>query len=171
MSNLSVETTEPDPTATSVPNDQTANKESGDPSAPTDKDTVMAEAKSKEASGATEVKEEKPAETNGGEAKVKEEESGVKPEEKDTPEKKLRFDEKGVLKTSVKIHENSHRYTKWSKYDPSVLPATDDPTKIRAQVYSHLVLLPNSITDITCKGRVLLLRHKPSHRHPLVGID
>ena len=53
MSDLKVEATEPDPSATSLPNDETVNKEGGDSSAPTD---PAAETETKPAND--EVKEE-----------------------------------------------------------------------------------------------------------------
>jgi lupus La protein len=143
MSNLKTETTEPDPAATSLPNDETVNKEGGDPSAPTGKEVVMAGAESEVANGAAEVKEEQTAEKSEAVTDIKEEKSDVKAEEK-----KERFDENGVLKTSVQIDGERRNY---SKYDPAVLPTTDDPSKIRAQVCSNAILLLRLATDTFIK--------------------
>lgn len=46
-------------------------------------------------------------------------------------ESKVRVYDNGVLKTSARTQEDPRKN---SKYDPSVLPETDDPKKIRAQV-------------------------------------
>ncbi|RFU24627.1 hypothetical protein B7463_g11720, partial [Scytalidium lignicola] len=65
------------------------------------------------------------ANTEGGVEKAKDE------GESKSHEPKVRKDENGILKTSARSYENPRKN---SKYDPSVLPETDDPKKIRAQV-------------------------------------
>lgn len=110
MSSLPVEATEPDPAATSIPNDEAVNKEQGDSSAPT----------------ATEVVAEDKQEN--GEAEKKEENGAAEEKKSDKPIE--RKDENGVLKTSGTILEGRNN----SKYDASALPESDDPVKIRAQV-------------------------------------
>ncbi|CZR66793.1 related to RNA-binding protein La1 [Phialocephala subalpina] len=112
MSSLPVEATEPDPAATSIPNDETVNKEQADPSAPTAMDIV---AEDKQENGETK-------------AEKKEENGTVEEKKSDKPVE--RKDENGVLKTSGRILEGRNN----SKYDASKLPESDDPTKIRAQV-------------------------------------
>lgn len=112
MSSLPVEATEPDPAATSIPNDETVNKEQADPSAPTATDIV---AEDKQENGETK-------------AEKKEENGTVEEKKSDKPVE--RKDENGVLKTSGRILEGRNN----SKYDASKLPESDDPTKIRAQV-------------------------------------
>jgi lupus La protein len=149
MSNLKVETSEPDPAATSLPNDETVNKDGGDPSVPTDKEAVMAAVESKDTNGTTEVEEASTIEKNEATADVEEEKSDDKTEDNGAPQKKKqRTYDDGVLKTSGKVKENARN----SKYDPSVLPTTDDPGKIRAQVCSNMTLLPTRVTDVTSKG-------------------
>lgn len=123
MSDLKVEATEPDPSATSLPNDQTVKTEVADSSEPTVKDTDMAD--SKPANGEAAVKEES-ADKNG--------ENGAE-SKKDT----RRYDENGVLKTNAKQDWKDPK--KNSKYDPSILPNTDDPAKIRAQVHRRITLV------------------------------
>ncbi|CZT00531.1 related to RNA-binding protein La1 [Rhynchosporium graminicola] len=127
MSDIKVATTEPDPSATSIPNDQTVMKEAGDSSEPTVKDIDMAE--SKPANGEAEVKEEASVKEDTDAKKDVKEEAD---EKKDVKQDKRRYDENGVLKTSAQVDWKDHR--KNSKYDPSILPTTDDPAKIRAQV-------------------------------------
>lgn len=86
---LPVEAVEPDPSATSLPNDETVNKENGDSSSPTE-----AKDATEQAVGAVKTDDAE----------------GKKP-----------------LKTSSKGFEGS-------KYDPTVLPVTDDAQLIRNQV-------------------------------------
>ena len=119
MSNLPIETSEPDPVATSISNDQTVNKEDGDPSAPTNTEVIQAAAEGKETNGKSEVEEN----SKDGEN------SATKGPDSDL--KKPRTYEDGVLKTSAR--EDPYAKSN-SKYDPSILPQTDDPKKIRAQV-------------------------------------
>jgi lupus La protein len=130
MSNLKVETTEPDPAATSLHNNETANKEGGDPSVPTDKEAIIADVESKDTNGKAEVKEEKTEVKNKDATDVREEKNDEKTNGKGTPQsKKQRTYDNGVLKTSGQEGRGRN-----SKYDPSILPTTDDPSKIRAQV-------------------------------------
>jgi hypothetical protein len=76
---------------------------------------------------------------------IKEEKSDKKAEENGASgENKERFDDNGILKTSAQIDETRKNY---SKYDPAVLPATDDPSKIRAQVCNNVALLLPLATD------------------------
>lgn len=146
MSNLKAETTEPDPAATSLPNDNTVNKGDVDPSVPTDKEAVMAAAESEDVNGASEAKEEKTAEKSEAATDVNEEISDTKAEDSGVSSKKEdKIGNSGVLKTKAQIDETRKNH---SKYDPSILPNTDDPKKIRAQVCSNVVLLLSSATNI-----------------------
>lgn len=175
MSNLTAETKEPDPAATSLPNDGTVIKEGGDPPAPTDKEVVMAAIESEDANGAAETKEEQNTEKSEAATDIKEEKSDKKAEENGASgENKERFYDNGILKTSAQIDETRKNY---SKYDPAVLPTTDDPSKIRAQVEFYfsdanlptdkhlwnltdgILNLPVSITEICKFGR--MKRFKP----------
>jgi lupus La protein len=168
MSNLNVETTEPDPAVTSLPIDETVNKEGGDLSAPTDKGVVVVEAK--DTNGITEVEEKETAEKNEAVTNIKAENGDEKTEENGTPRyKKQRTYDNGVLKTSGQVQEGEGARN--SKYDPSILPTTDDPSKIRAQVCSSMTLLPTPVTDVACKGRILFWRCKPSLRQTSVEPD
>jgi lupus La protein len=145
MSNLKAETMEPDPAATSLPDDDTVNKGDGDPSAPTDKEAVMAAAESEDVNGASEAKEEKTAEKSEAATDVSEEISDTKAEDSGVSSKKEdKIDNTGVLKTKAQIDETRKNH---SKYDPSILPTTNDPKKIRAQVCSNVVLLLYSATN------------------------
>ena len=117
MSDLPVETTEPHPPATS--NDQAVNKEGETQSTLSHSEPVKAATEDEGANGKSELQET-----------AKDGENGVtKPVDYDR--KKLRTYEDGVLKTSA---QESPYGKNNSKYDPSVLPETDDPKKIRAQV-------------------------------------
>ncbi|KAH7384784.1 hypothetical protein BKA64DRAFT_711905 [Cadophora sp. MPI-SDFR-AT-0126] len=120
MSDLKVEATEPDPSATSLPNDETIKKEGGDSSAPIE---TAAETETKPVNG--EVKEEAVEGKVENDSEAKDEKAGKKQDRK-------RYDENGVLKTSAR--QDWDDYKNNSKYDPSILPTTDDPAKIRAQV-------------------------------------
>jgi len=152
MSNLKAEITEPAPAATSLPKDETAKEEAGEPSATNEKDITMEGTELKDVKAAPEVKEEQKAEENETATDIKQEKS----DKNGSPEvKKERFDDNGVLKTSARIYESDVRKN-YSKYDPAVLPPTDDPSKIRAQVCSNAVSLQTSATDNVCKGRILL---------------
>lgn len=147
MSALPVETNEPDPAATSLPNDETVNKEGADKSSPSAEDTAVSNVKSeevKEANGSAEVKEEK----------------SEKPEEKTTEKDGKKFEKNGHFKKGGfnKEHERDNSqfrrhfntYPKGpnhSKYDPSVLEATDDHKQIRAQVGSTNFKLSFPKTD------------------------
>ncbi|PMD47521.1 hypothetical protein L207DRAFT_159564 [Hyaloscypha variabilis F] len=174
MSNLEAEITEPEPgpAATSLSNDETAKKEAPEPTAPTDKGVVPANAESEDVKDAAEVKDEQKTEKSEATTGIEEEKSDKKTERNGSSgEKKERFDDNGVLKTSAKIYESDVRKN-YSKYDPAVLPTTDDPSKIRAQVEfyfsdanlptdSHLWKLtdgesnlPVSIKEICAFGRM-----------------
>ncbi|TVY64364.1 La protein-like protein, partial [Lachnellula suecica] len=119
MSNLPVETTEPDPAATSISNDETVNTNGGDASAPTIAETVMTEA----------APEAKKAETedadmdNSGEAKIKKE----SPDGKD-------WKKNGGDRNRERNGDSGRKFKNNSKYDPSVLPESDNPKLIRGQV-------------------------------------
>ncbi|PBP17170.1 La domain-containing protein [Diplocarpon rosae] len=133
MSGLPLDATEPDPSATSLPNEQIVKQEGGDRSAPPSKDNPVAETvtetvtEGKSANGSAEVKEEVIEEKKeiGSAAEVKSEYS-----EKKDLKRKQRTYEDGVLKTSATQVEGSNN----SKYNPKVLPRSDDPKLIRAQV-------------------------------------
>jgi len=156
MSNLKTEISEPEPAATSLPNDKTVKEEASEPSATAEKDVAMEGAELEDVKAAAEVKEEQKVEENGSASDVKQEKSDSKTERKKPTEvKKERFDDNGVLKTNARIYESDERKN-YSKYDPAVLPPTDDPSKIRAQVCSNAVSLQTSATDNFCKGRILL---------------
>lgn len=137
MSNAPVETMEPDPAATSLPNDTTVNTEVVDSSAPTD---IAAETAATEANGSikaevepkVEVKEEIKEEA----APDKEASAAVKGEkdEKKYDPSKPRFYDNGVLKTTAQQDDFSQNN---SKYDPSVLSASNDHEQIRAQVWTY----------------------------------
>ena len=146
MANLKAEITEPDPAVTSLPNDETVNEEGGDESAPTDKGVALAAVESEDANGAAEIKGEQAAEKSEATTDIKEENSDKKADKNGSSgeKKKERFDDNGVLKTSAQIDETRKNY---SKYDPAVLPNTDDPSKIRAQVCSNVALLLPPATD------------------------
>jgi lupus La protein len=130
MSNLPVETTEPDPAATSISNDQTVNKEASDASAPTNTETVMADTEPAKSNGASEAKTEKAdvdMEKNGEDTPVKKEQNGDSPKAK-----REHHDKKGYNN-----HRDNYRkpYGKnQSKFDPSVLPESNDAGEIRGQV-------------------------------------
>lgn len=153
MSNLPAETAEPDPATTSPDNEQTVNKTTGE----TDDIPAPVEADGQETNrAATEG-------TNGESSEGKNEErSEERSEEKiatpdKTPEKKPRTYENGVLKTSA---QESPERKRNSKYDPSVLPTTNDPKEIRAQVYTHKSHPRFEILITSTKGRVLFWRCK-----------
>jgi len=125
MSTLPIETAEPDPTAISLPSDDTVKKGGGDSSTSTVTDAVMvvsnesAELKPEENGTSADLKEEKP-EHNGASVDTK----------KSAPRERTYED--GVLKTSAQEIEGVNN----SRYDPSILSVTDDPKLIRAQVCS-----------------------------------
>jgi lupus La protein len=106
MSAPPVESIEPDPAATSLPNDDTVIKPAENGSAPTDKDAEIAEAKAEQ------------GKTSNGAAKAEEKESAEE-QKKDTSRPPRRQYAKSA----------NH-----SKYDPAVLEASDDAKAIRAQV-------------------------------------
>ncbi|TVY25363.1 La-like protein [Lachnellula hyalina] len=132
MSNIKAEATEPDPASTSISNDETLNKTEGDPSAPTDTDSVMAEASSEKQDGVAEAKKEETEDVNmekNGEAITAKEKNGdSKQESSEKDNSKINGDYGNREHKPWVKHENR------SKYDPSVLPDSDDPKEIRAQV-------------------------------------
>jgi lupus La protein len=150
MSALPVEASEPDPAATSTSNDKTVSKETGDNSTPTDVEAVKTDPEVKPSNSASEVKSEKVEveedvdvktensdNKNGATSSSKE----VKSEDKEEKKPKQRTYENGMLKTSARIQDDRKSQ---SKYDASVLPETDDPSKIRAQVRSNKILAAHS---------------------------
>lgn len=126
MSALPVEAVEPDPAATSLPNDTTM-AENGDASAPTTEEPAATEVEAgKENDGAASnmdvVKGEKDV--------TDEKDTDMADAKSETTPKKLRTYDNGVLKTSVEQIEGKNN----SRYDPSILPKSTDATKIRNQV-------------------------------------
>ncbi|KAL3418321.1 La protein-like protein [Phlyctema vagabunda] len=112
MSNIPVETIEPDPAATSIGNDETVNSEAVAAPAQADS-TTDKDAEAKKENGSEEKIVAKDGETNGSsESKVI----------------RSTYEERKAEKN------NRANYRNESKFDPSVLPETDDPTKIRGQV-------------------------------------
>jgi hypothetical protein len=100
MSNLEAEITEPEPgpAATSLSNDETANKEGPEPTAPTDKGVVPANAESEDVKDAAEVKDEQKTEKSEATTGIEEEKSDKKTERNGSSgEKKERFDDNGVF--------------------------------------------------------------------------
>jgi lupus La protein len=116
MSGLPVETVEPDAAATSIPIEKSVQTEGGDASAPTD---TAAEVVANGANGSTEAKVE-----------LMDDNKEKAPKENGKKEPRKRTYEDGVLKTSAQETEGENN----SKYDPSVLPVTDDAKQIRSQV-------------------------------------
>jgi lupus La protein len=120
MSTSLVESTEPDPSTTSVPNDQAAG---GDQSAPDSKEEAQADVgangkvDAKVSNGATETSADNSAEKKGDVNEGRE------------------F--RGERRNQYNNRENGGKFPKknHSKYDPSVLPETNDHKQIRAQVY------------------------------------
>jgi len=130
MSNFTVESTNPDPAAAALSNEQTVSKDGGDPSAPTDTEAVMAGAGVKESNGLTHDEIEEKTAENG------------------TPKNsKLSTYENGMLKTTARERDDGRSN---SKYDPSILPETDDPKKIRAQVGSKMSSSVIFVANISC---------------------
>lgn len=135
MSNPSVDTTDSHPAATALSNDETVNEDTGDQSLQVKTGAIKEESVKKElVKDDNVINEEIKSETVKEEATSKQESNGtvkVKEEdEKTTPRTRSRTYENGMLKTSAREEKGG----KNSKYDPSVLPQTDDPKKIRAQV-------------------------------------
>jgi lupus La protein len=77
--------------------------------------------------------ESKDTEANGT-SNTKEEDS--KDEKIDRKDRERKYSN-GVLKTSAKIDEENYKNN--SKYDPSILPETDDAQAIRNQVCSYKI--------------------------------
>jgi len=82
--------------------------------------------KSEETAGDVDMKDDNPKATavNG--------DSDGKTEDHKEKKNGVRTYEDGMLKTSRQVDENNRRNN--SKYDPSVLPESDDASKIRGQV-------------------------------------
>jgi len=146
MSNLPVETTEPDPAATSISNDQTVNKEAGDASAPTSTETTMTDAEPAKSNGAAEVKTEKEdvdMQKNGEETAAKKEKNG------DSPKVKKEYhNKKDYGQRDNKYGKSYPKHENYSKYDPSVLPQSSDAGKIRGQVGKEKTI-PNQGISLT----------------------
>lgn len=168
MSDLPVETTAPDPATTSVANDQTVNMEGVEAAAPTT-ETVDA---------AAPAEKSKDNKENGAAEDVKKTEETIeaKTEDKDDAKTKKngasserKYNNNKYDKQKSQRHNN---YRNESKYDASVLPETDDPGLIRAQVCSGEAVFSilHSLT-IDWKGRVLLRRRKLTNRPTHVEID
>lgn len=133
MSNLPVETAEPDPAATSIGNDQVVNKEGGDASAPTDVAAEKLETEVEKSNGAQEA--EKGEKTEEPE-KADETKANEPPKDDSSPKGKA---DESNGRPNKKHEDNDRPFQKrenHSKYDPSVLPADSDPKLIRAQVNS-----------------------------------
>jgi lupus La protein len=132
---LPIEAVEPDPAATSLPNDATMNKENGDASAPT---------VTKAAADETEVenKEENGAVANTADANDEKDTEVAEKESQSKSNKRLRTYENGVLKTSAQVIEGENN----SRYDASILPESEDASKARAQVI-FLGFLIATMTD------------------------
>ena len=147
MSNSPAKTAELEPATVSPNNEQSENKTADE----TDSLPAPVEADGQDTNGrATEG-------TNGegseGKIEEKTEEKIATPDH--TPEKKPRTYENGVLKTSA---QESPERKRNSKYDPSVLPTTNDPKEIRAQVHTHKSHPMFEILITSTKGRILFWR-------------
>lgn len=127
MSNLPVEAVEPDPAATSISNEETVNKNGGDASAPTSTDSVMADAEFEKPKDEEVKKQEEDttAQKNGEAAKNGDSKNG-------SSENHDHKNHEGERKPWFKPENRS-------KYDPSVLPSSEDPKEIRAQVGSTMI--------------------------------
>ncbi|KAI9693175.1 MAG: hypothetical protein M1822_005171 [Bathelium mastoideum] len=118
MADLKVEAVEPDPSATSLPNDQTVNEKLANTAEP---------AKEHAATPEEDVaKAQEPKKANGAEK-----------EEKNTEEAKSR--DKHADSDDRKNYHKKRNDGQWvrrdnNKFDPSTLPETDDPDEIRKQV-------------------------------------
>lgn len=133
MSNL--ETTEPDPAAISIPNDETVNKNGEESSAPTDVAAVMAEAQpeaQKEEKIDTEMGNNSvanPTNENGDDASAKKENGNQKSEKKHYSEKRQYNNRNGDDRRGGYQSRRNQ-----AKYDPSVLEPSEDPVLMRGQV-------------------------------------
>lgn len=133
MSDIKVQAVEPDPAATSIPNDETINKPSGDTSAPSLEDS------------ATKLKTEDTAATKTeGAVESKTETTEASSENKD----ERRNDNSGRYNNSgrndrggrggyVDYGARKAARQKNNRFNPQALPETDDAGQIRAQVCRH----------------------------------
>lgn len=137
------EATEPEATAAAVPNDHPAQQE--DTNGTVDTAGNKSEAP-EETNGSAQVKEEENGEVKEAvKEEVKEEENGPNDNLK---ERKDRTYEDGVLKTSAECLPGENN----SKYNPEVLPVSEDHDLIRAQVHqlslSILFCVANSLRKV-----------------------
>ncbi|RDL33773.1 uncharacterized protein BP5553_08141 [Venustampulla echinocandica] len=132
MSNLPVETAEPEPAATSIGNDQVVNKEGGDASAPTEVAAAKTETETEKSNGAHETEKVEKTEQSG---KTGEDTQANEQRNSDGSPKTKGGESNG--RSNNKRENNDRPFQKrenHSKYDPSILPADSDPKLIRAQV-------------------------------------
>lgn len=98
--------------------------------------------------------EDAPAvETKAEEVKTEQTDDAVK-ENGEAQTEKAQENESNILRTKARLDPENNN----SKYDPSVLPVTDDPQQIRVQVRAHRQSSPRRETSPTntASGRVLL---------------
>lgn len=143
MSDVKLEVTEPDPSATTIQNDETVNTNGSDPSAPTD---VSAETAKSDGVNTEQLKadqEASPAVKSSSEAITSEDtpKEDVKAEAGDVAVKKDNSSTSDRHRGgNNRVNGNAYRgrdvypRRKNNKFDPSSQDVTDDPTKIRAQV-------------------------------------
>lgn len=135
MADLKPEAIEPDPAATSIPNDKSVVKEAVDTSAPTDITAEKAEVKQEGANGATNVESvDKPA-GNGNKNGERPERRRERENERDSRSNHKR----GGYNNSNHRGGNNHRqnrnqWKKNNKFDPTSKEVSDVPVAIRAQV-------------------------------------
>lgn len=135
MSGLPVETMDVDSSATSLPNDAPIKSEVAETSAPTD---IAAETSTTEANESIKAEVEPKAVVKDEVMKDAATESGSSAAVKADGEEKKKYDpsepryyENGVMKTTVQQDDTNKNN---SRYDPSVLPVSNDHKNIRAQV-------------------------------------
>lgn len=137
MSDIKVQAVEPDPAATSIPNDETINKPSGDTSAPSLEDSATKLNTGDTAATETEGAVESKTETTEASSDTKD----VKSENKDEG----RNDNSGRYNNSgrndrggrggyVDYGARKAARQKNNRFNPQALPETDDAGQIRAQV-------------------------------------
>lgn len=142
MSDSKIQAIEPDPAATTISNDETINKPSGDTSAPSLEDSAM--------TGTDGVKTEdtKSEGTTDTKTEVKEEGTDIEPNKKDEQSdtgNEKRFDKadrgrdgRGGRgrggKEWVDYGAQRRAAKKNNRFDPTALPETGDAGQIRAQV-------------------------------------
>ncbi|KAF2232611.1 hypothetical protein EV356DRAFT_534532 [Viridothelium virens] len=144
MADLKVQATEPDPSATSIPNDQSATEKLTGKAVEAAKEPTSTPAE--EVADAQEAAKQKEEAVKGGDNDMK-----IKSNENDTQAGKATASERNSGanndntnrrrsndgKTNGHGRPNNGRYTRrnnQSKFDPSSLPETDDPDEIRKQV-------------------------------------